>query len=188
MRIHSLLLAVVLSLTGSACTAQQPAPQQHADAEQYKPTATIRDIMDSMVDPSADAVWESVASYVTIKGIEEKAPRNDEEWNEVQRKAITLLEATNLLLIPGRHVAKPGEKADDPKIELAPDQIEKMINEDRAAWRALAGGLYDTIPPVVAAIDKRDAEALLNTGSAIEMACEKCHLKYWYPGDDKAAH
>jgi len=142
--------------------------------------------MDSMVDPSADVLWESVASYVTAKGVEEHAPKTDEEWQEVRRKAVTLTEATNLLLIPGRHVGKPGEKADDPKIELAPEQIEATINQDRAAWMSLAHNLHDSVAPVLGAIDKRDVQELLNAGSAIDEACEKCHMKYWYPNDATA--
>jgi hypothetical protein len=30
-------------------------------------------------------------------------------------------------------VAKPGVKADDPKVELVPEQIEEKIGKDRAA-------------------------------------------------------
>ena len=86
---------------------------------EYSTTATIKDIMDSIVDPGADGIWGAVETVVSAKGVEEKQPHTDEEWKEVRRKAIMLLEATNLLQMPGRHVAKPGEKADDPKVELA---------------------------------------------------------------------
>src|SRR5207237_1246397 len=107
-------------LLAAACTNKQaPSAQQQPQAE-FRPTATIKDIMDSMVDPGADVVWDSVETTVTAKGAEEKQPRTDEEWKDVRNHAIMLLEATNLLLIPGRHVAQPGEKANEPKVELAP--------------------------------------------------------------------
>ena len=35
------------------------------------------------------------------------------------------------------------------------------------------------------AIEKKDAEGLLNTGDGIDKACENCHLKYWYPNEAK---
>src|SRR5436189_5377630 len=101
----------------SSCSQQsQPPAQPQAQAE-YRPTATIKDIMDSMVDPGADYIWDSVETVVSAKGVEEKLPRTDEEWKEVRRHAVMLMEATNALQIPGRHVAAPGEKADDPKVE-----------------------------------------------------------------------
>ncbi len=137
--------------------------------------------MDSMVDPNADVVWESVAITVSAAGIQQKAPKTDDEWIEVRRHAIPILEATNLLLIPGRHVAKPGEKADKPEIELPPEEIETLIGEDRAAFTTLAHGLHDAVTTVLKAIDERNADALLYAGDGLDKACENCHLKYWYP-------
>ena len=45
------------------------------------------DLMDSMVDPSADIIWESVATNVTATGKEDKQPRTPEEWAAVRRGA-----------------------------------------------------------------------------------------------------
>jgi hypothetical protein len=118
----------------SACASQQPQAQQKTGGEpEFRTTATVKDIMDALVDPGSDYIWDSVETVVSAKGVEEKAPHTDEEWKAVRNHAIMLLEATNLLQMPGRHVAKAGEKADDPKVELAPDQIETMINNDRAS-------------------------------------------------------
>jgi hypothetical protein len=90
------------------------------------------------------------------------------------------MEASNMLLIPGRHVARPGEKG-DPRVELPPEQIEALINQDRANFTKLASGLYDSVLPVLRAIDKKDKDALLEAGDAIDQACENCHFTYWYP-------
>jgi hypothetical protein len=137
------------------------------------------------VDPGADYIWDSVETVVSAKGVEEKAPHTDEEWKDVRRHAIMLMEATNLLQIPGRHVAKPGEKADDPKVELAPEQIEDMINKDRASWIKYAHGLHDATMEAFKAIEEKDKDKLLDVGNAIDEACEKCHLQYWYPNERK---
>src|SRR5207244_3797108 len=130
MRRFAWLSCVGVSLfLAAACQSRQPQPQA-----EYRPSATIKDIMDSLVDPSADALWESVATEVTVAGIDERQPRTDEEWANVRRNAIRLVEATNLLQMPGRHVAKPGEKSENPGIELGPEEIERIINQDRAAF------------------------------------------------------
>jgi hypothetical protein len=169
---------------GCAQQPEQKAQEQQAQAE-YRTTATIKDIMDSMVDPGADFLWDAVETVVSAKGVEEKAPHTDEEWKEVRRHAVMLLEATNALQIPGRHVAQPGEKAEDPKVELGPEQIEDMINKDRASWIKYAHGLHDATMEAFKAIEAKDAEKLLDVGNGIDEACEKCHLQYWYPNERK---
>ena len=49
----------------SGCTGEQAAKSQTAPAPEFRVDATIKDIMDSMVDPSADYIWDAVASTVT---------------------------------------------------------------------------------------------------------------------------
>jgi len=173
MRIRITLLSItVLMLFGAACSRNAP---------QYRTDGTIKDIMDSVVDPNADYLWESVSTTATIKGIEEKAPTTDEDWKNVRRHAIALMEATNLLQIPGRLVARPGEKPDDPRVELAPDVIQTIIDADRADWTTKAHVLYDATALVLKAVEAKNTDGLLDAGDRIDKACEDCHLKYWYP-------
>jgi hypothetical protein len=141
--------------------------------------------MDSIIDPSADELWESVATVVDATGIHEKFPRTDEEWIAVRRDAIRLLEGSNLLLIPGRHVAQPGEKSENPGIELEPLEMERLIDQDKESFYKLAHGLHDSVMVSFKAIEAKDKDKLLESGTAIDDACEKCHVKYWYPNDAK---
>ena len=175
---QSWIVATLLVLPG--CQGREAAKPEPPPQPQFRLDATIKDIMDSLVDPSADYIWDAVATTMTAKGKEEKYPRTDEEWKEVRRRAIHLMEASNLLLIPGRRVARPGEKG-DPRVELPPEQIEALINQDRANFNKLANGLYDSVLPALRAIEAKDKEALLEAGDAIDRACEGCHFTYWYP-------
>jgi hypothetical protein len=151
-----------------------------------QPEATIKDIMDSMVDPGADVLWESVATTVGAAGIEELQPRTDDDWKNVHRNAVILVEATNLLKMDGRHVAKAKEKSENPGIELEPEQMEKLIDADRPAFIRFAKGLHDAALPALKATEERNPAALLDAGEAIDTACENCHLKYWYPLSEQA--
>jgi hypothetical protein len=62
--------------------------------------------------------------------------------------------------IPGRHVAKPGQR-NEQGIELQPEQIETLINQDRQAWIALAHGLHDAATLAVNAADAKDPAKVL---------------------------
>ena len=183
MRAFAWFCMPMLWLLVAGCTGTAKPP---ASDSPLRPTSTIKDIMDSVVDPSADALWDAVATTVSAAGTDERRPRTDEEWANVRHHAIALLEATNLLLMEGRHVAKPGEKAADPEVELGPDQIEALIAQDRAAFVKLAHGLYDAALPALKATQDKNADALLDAGEGIDMACESCHLKYWYPEGKQA--
>jgi hypothetical protein len=183
MQTRFLFLAGVLLILGSACRAPEPAAPP---SPEFRPTATIKDIMDSIIDPSADELWDAVATTVDATGVHEKFPQNDEEWKMVRRDAIRLLEGTNLLLIPGRRVANPGEKSENPGIELEPHEMETLINNDRETFYKLAHALHDSVMLSFKAIEAKDKEGLLESGDDIDQACENCHVKYWYPNEAKS--
>jgi hypothetical protein len=177
----AVLVAVACSAPQQAAPAAAAAKPAETAAVEFRTTATIKDIMDSVVDPSSDYLWDSVATIVTRKGTEERRPRTDEDWKQVRRRAIAMIEATNLLIMDGRLVAKPGEKSENPGIELGPEEIKAVIDSDRASFIKFAHGLHDAGMKALAAIDKKDADALSDAGETIDEACEQCHLKYWYP-------
>ena len=179
----TVLLSLLISI--GACS---PPPSQLAQAPdpaqpQYAPTATIKEIMLSIVDPSADVVWLSVTTVQSSAGTVDTAPKNDEEWTKVRQGAVALTEAANLLMIPGRHVAHAGEKSETPGIELEPSEMEELINKDPAAWQMHARNLHDAGVAVLHAIDAKDSQKVFEIGEQIEVACESCHRQYWYPNE-----
>ena len=182
---RKLLLFLALTLA-SIIVFSCSGPKSAEPAVEITPTFTIREIMQSMVEPRADSLWNAVSTEVTAKGPETKAPQNEEDWAKVRHEAVTLAEAMNLIQMPGRKVAKPGEQAKDPKVELTPEQIDTLINQDRASWAKLAKTTQDAAMVAIKAIDAKDADGLSNAGGGIDAACETCHKKYWYPNDGKA--
>lgn len=154
-----------------------------APAVEYAPIGTIREIMKSVVEPSADFIWGSVATNVTSKGVEKKMPRTDEEWDEVHKRAIALVEATNLLLIPNRRVAKPNEKADNPDFERDPKDIDAMLAKDRATFLKHIGALREASLKMLTLVEARDVQGIDANGEVLDKACEDCHTTYWYVPD-----
>ena len=152
-------------------------------APPFLPDATIKDLMLNVVDTSADVVWLSVTAVQDERGLTEIRPRNDDEWNKVKGGAITLAEAANLLMIPGRHVARPGEKSETPGVELEPQEMEVMINQDRDSWNERAKALHMAALNALQAAEAHDADKIFEVGEQIENACENCHRQYWYPNE-----
>ena len=179
------LVIVPLCLLIAACQARQadPPAAAAAPAPPYTTTASIKDIMQHIVDPAGDLVWESVSVVVDRKGVHETIPKTDEEWAKARGGAITLIEASNLLMIPGRHVAKPGEKSEAPGVELEPSEMEALIVKDLPSFYKRAGHLHDVAVKTLQVIDAKDVKGLYEIGEELDQACENCHRQYWYPNE-----
>jgi cytochrome c556 len=175
------VMAAVLALAGGCTKTQAPPPS--ADLLR---TATIKDIMDSMVDPSGDFLFESVVQIADEKGVTEKAPQTDDEWEAVRHHALILLEAPNLLTMDGRKVAQHGERSKFPEVELQPEQIQKLIEDDRPSFVRRARRLQDAAASALTAVAAKDKGALFKAIESVDRACENCHLHYWYPNDKRA--
>src|SRR6185312_7617430 len=68
-------------------------PAARIEATQIEPVATIQELMQSEVDASADSIWGAVETTTTASGDEIKQPRTPEEWQDLRRNAIVLIEA-----------------------------------------------------------------------------------------------
>jgi len=147
-------------------------------------TATIRDLMIGEIDPSADSLWDSVAYIATESGTEDRQPRTDAEWQAVRNSAITLIEAANLLSMPGRQVAATDAPAGPG--ELRPVEIQRRIDTTHVSFVQFARVLQDAGLKALTAIDAKDPKALMEAGGTIDEACEACHITYWYPGQGAA--
>jgi hypothetical protein len=120
------------------------------------------------------------------RGITDKAPHTPEEWKEARRRAVQLLEAPNLLIMRGRTAARPGERSENPSIELQPEEIQKLIDADHPAFVTRARQLQDAAQAALQSIDAKDAKGLFDAAGKLDKACENCHLHYWYPNDQRA--
>ncbi len=148
--------------------------------------ATIRDLMHSMVDPNAEFLFSSVQIVGDERGIREIAPRTDDEWRQVRARAEVLLKAPDLLTASGRRAARPRDRAANPEVELETPELQALLETKRQDFALRAEKLRDAAQVVMQAIDAKDKGALLNALNGIDLACEGCHVHYWYPNDRRA--
>jgi hypothetical protein len=161
------------------------APAATVAASMLKPVAGISDIMAIEVDPSADALWESVGTVVTRSGTKNNHPTTDKQWDELRVHAVMLTEAANLLLMDGRRVAREGvQKIEDQGTpgNLSAEQSQKLIDENRGLFASFATALRTVGEQMLTAIDTKNPNDLMEAGAALDEVCEGCHLKFWYPG------
>ena len=122
------------------------------------PVATVLEIMDGIVSPAAQVVYDSVATIVDKDGVKETRPKNDREWQNVAGNAAALIEASEMLKMEGRR-------------------------KDEADWVTISTAMGTAAAELRAAAQKQDAEGILNGGERLNNSCDNCHRKYQVPVD-----
>jgi len=138
-------LAIVLSATLFLGCSPKPA--------QPNTTLTMKQVMEWVIDPNADVVWDSVKSISNAKGTTEIYPRTDAQWEAVRNSAATLVEAGNLLMLAGRA-------------------------KDDKQWMTYSQRLSRTAEIALKAAQDKNKDALFDAGGNIYNACKACHDKY----------
>ena len=146
-----LLFVAGIGFTIAGARAARLAPT--VEAPITTPVATVKQIMKGIVTPAAMTVFNSVSTTVSIRGIEEKAPRTDEEWEEVGTSAAALIEAGNLLLMGTRAIDK--------------DEWVKMSQAMMAAGKLTLKATQD-----------KSADGVLAAGEQVNASCDACHRRY----------
>ena len=176
-------LTGAMAITG--CSAK-PEATTAAAGPVLTPVLSVKELMEHIVDPQADYVFDAVGSDITPKGVVDIKPTTDDDWTKIQRGAYVLAESSNLLKMTRKMAPDGVANAEKGGPELTPAQIEAKVKENPALWNSHADTLRTEALKVIDIVKARDADKLLAAGSAIDQACEACHLDFWYPGDRAA--
>ena len=109
----------------------------HAQSRSATPVASIKQLQEAMISPSAD----------TIFNVGRAAPESDEEWLFVRNAAVILAEAGNLLMLEGR--AKDTEQW----MELAGELVASGNDALLAAESQDVGGVLEAGNRIAAACE-----------------------------------
>ena len=145
--------------------------------------SSIKELMESIIDPSADALWGAVGTVLDQGGVHELSPQTREEWLDLRRAAVRIIEGSNLLVMSGRDAAPVGSKSEAPGVELEPAQITELIKKNRKRFNTFANALQTLGLEALRASDAQDSNLLMDVGARMEEVCESCHQAFWYPSD-----
>ena len=131
----------------SACSR---APQGAGGAAAMKGYATTKDVIDAIVAPDSQAIFDAVAYE---NGQLTRAPHGDDQWNRLRLQALSIAEAGNLLMMPSRA-------------------------KDAGDWVTDAHAMSEKAAAVADAASRQDVDRLLNAGGELYETCTACHAKY----------
>ena len=166
------------------CACSSPKPAEPV----MKPIVSVKELMRFDIDPAADFIFDAVQYDATLKGVADIYPRTEEDWEKVKIGAVSLAENIYLLKIkrPWTPKGDVNNSTGPNPPELSPEQIQAKYDKDPVLWDAKIEALRNAALEVLAIADKRDVKSLFEASADVDMACEGCHLEYWYPGDRKA--
>ncbi len=176
------------ALAWQQCAPAPPPPPPVAAAPATSPNEllSVREVMEFIVDPVADYIFDAAVYDSSDKGTVNTQPVNDDDWVKIERGAHQLAEASYLLKMP-RLVAPAGQtrvnQPGKPAPELSTAEIQAKIDGDRALWNSHADQLRLAAVEALKIVKARDVEGIFKAGAVVDEACESCHLEYWYPGD-----
>jgi hypothetical protein len=152
-----------------------------------KPVVSVKELMEYMIDPASDYVFDSVKTLVQPNGkVIEIVPKTDEDWKKLQVGAVTMLEGIYLLKVQ-RPFAPAGDvnnSVGPDATELSPEQIVAKVNGDPVEWNARIEALRNVGLEVLEIVKKRNTKELWDASENLDEACESCHRSYWYPKED----
>src|SRR5215813_10752188 len=97
-------LAVLLgaSFACSSAKSSQPPPTPPAPAlwGDMKPVVSVKELMEHMIDPLADNIFDSVGTEIRASGTVDRMPRTDDDWEKIRVGAVTIAEGIYLLKVP----------------------------------------------------------------------------------------
>ena len=169
------------AVLGLVASSSLTVAQQETAKTDHQVYSSIKDLMESIIDPSADVLWGAVGTVVDREGIHESLPKTQEDWRDLRRAAVRIIEGGNLLTMPGRDAAPVGTKSDAPGVELEPAQIAALIEQNRETFDIFAKELQVLGSEALRASEARNAASLLDIGARMENVCESCHQTFWYP-------
>jgi cytochrome c556 len=115
-----------------------------------QPVASIDELMDAIVIPSSQALFDAV---VYDNGVLTQAPKTDDDWFRLRMHAIAVAEAGNLLQMPPRA-------------------------KDAGDWQTMSRALTEAAVQVAKAADAKDVDRILAAGGEMYAACVGCHRTY----------
>lgn len=148
--VYLIVSATFVLLTGCS---QSDSNSSVATENPFDITLSVAELMSSVVDPAADALWDNAGWIESAAGYEELYPTTDEGWDFVRAQSALIAEIGNMLALPGRAL-------------------------DNDAWMVYSEGITEAGFMAMRAAEERNEEDFFQAGAQLYSVCSACHQAY----------
>lgn len=153
MQIFKAALTGLILVSIAACSAPDEGSAAASADGNFNTTLDVKEIMALVLEPASDTLWDSGGWVLDAAGYEELYPTTDEGWAFVRAQAAVVVEAGNMLAIPGRA-------------------------EDNDAWMIYSEGLSQAGIQAMTAAQSQNKEDFFQAGAQLYSVCTACHQAY----------
>jgi len=149
-------ISLILLVGGvlAACSApEETETATTTDGPAFNTSLDVTAIMNLVLEPASDILWDSGGWVLDASGYEELYPTTDEGWDYVRAQAAVVVESGNMLALPGRA-------------------------EDNDAWMIYAEGLSEAGVLAMEAAASHNEEDFFQAGAQLYSVCTACHQAY----------
>jgi hypothetical protein len=152
------------------------------------PAVVIQPLMKDIVAPQAQILWDVGNKGMDDDGNPSAKAITAQDWQQLggaaraMKAAMTsLIDARQISVTPG-NARLPDEGT--PGVSSTRD-IQGFIDQEPAAFSQYARELADVSDGFIQAATAKDAVKLADASSRMDGVCEGCHVKFWYPKEDR---
>jgi hypothetical protein len=169
------LLPSLMTLLSLAACGREPA---RAD----EPVVLARSMLEVLA-PRTNDVNGVLIDALGADGEVDPALVLEDDWAAMDDAVSALLEETVALLErPIQVVAEPGREIFGEETSgLTAADVQAMIEADRASFDAYTQAFLDDVVRMRDSIAARDAATLWGIADKLDLKCEACHSRFWYP-------
>jgi len=154
-RLFAVLPTLLATLLGvSACSSEDSSTaNSNAAAYNFNTSLDMVQLMNLVLEPAADTLWDSAGWIMSDAGTEELYPTTDDGWDFVLAQSAVIVETGNVLALPGRA-------------------------QDDDAWLVYSEGLTNAGIMAMEAAASRNEEDFFQAGAQLYSVCTACHQAY----------
>lgn len=124
-----------------------------SDVPAAVPIATTKQIMNAIVLPNANVIYNAVGTTIDGTKVVETVPKNDQEWAAVGDSAAAIVESGNMLLVGDRLI-------------------------DKREWLSYTQRFIAAGKAALTAANQKKPDGVLAAGGDLNETCDACHEKY----------
>lgn len=138
----------------AACSPQKEAAPKASAQPKFNTDLPMTEFMGHVVDPAAFMYWKGSGTEIDATGEHDLSPTTDEGWENLVTGATILMEAGNMLQLPGR------------------------VRAPEADWNRYAQQLTERAAIARAAAEKHDKKGVFDEGGHVYEVCVACHEQF----------
>lgn len=186
-RFHlSFVVAVAGGLLLSSCG---PGAEKKAEAPAAS-QPTLHTMMTTSIAPQAQVLWDVPGKALDDDGNVDGSLLTTDDWAQILAAGTQMRDAADRLSkMQNIKVAEAGvalAQEENPGAAKAAD-VQRYIDADPVGFSSRWADLHALAGDFVAAAQAKEGKRLGEASDKLDQACEACHLKFWYPEQEKAA-